>query len=86
MNSTHVEHAIYALLMQWSFGIFGEWWIGAAFGAAFFLGREHAQAQRAYNLGDFAAFDLRRWSLDARLDLVSPVIAVLVVALFATNV
>jgi hypothetical protein len=45
------------------------------FGIAFFLGREHAQAQRNYNLGDFEAFSFWKWSLDAQLDLLFPVIA-----------
>jgi hypothetical protein len=79
MNRTHLEHLIYALLMQAVIGLSsGNWWAGAAFGAAFFLGREHAQAQRAYQLGDFRAFDFRLWSLDARFDLLCPVVGVLV--------
>ena len=83
MNRTNFEHAGYALLMQLPFGLFGYWWAGAAFGAAFFLGREHAQQE--YKLGTvwknpFPAFDLRKWSLDAKLDLLFPVVAVLIVA------
>lgn len=82
MNRTNFEHAFYALLMQAVIGLLsGDWWAGAAFGAAFFVGREHAQAQSEYKLGDFAAFDVRHWSLDARLDLLFPVAAVCVVAL-----
>jgi hypothetical protein len=81
VNRTNFEHAGYALLMQLVIGLStGNWWAGAAFGSAFFLGREHAQAQRTYQLGEFAAFDLRRWSLDARLDLAFPVVAVCLVA------
>ena len=80
MNITNIEHAGYALLMQLPFGLFGYWWVGAVAGAFFFLGREHAQAQRAYSLGEFAAFDMRKWSLDARLDLIFPVVAVSLVA------
>lgn len=81
MNRTNLEHAIYALLMQVPFSLFGFWWAGAAFGAAFFLGREHAQ--REYHLGDpstlspFAAFDFMGWSRDSQLDLLCPVVAVL---------
>lgn len=76
MNYTNFEHAFYALLMQAAIGLTtGDWFAGACFGVAFFLGREHAQAQRKHNLGDFAAFDMRRWSLDSRLDLIFPVIA-----------
>lgn len=86
MNRTNFEHAAWALLMQVVIGLLsGDWWAGAAAGAFFFIGREHAQAQAKlddYSLrGDLAACDLRRWSLDARLDLLCPVLAVLAVAL-----
>ena len=81
MNRTNFEHAAIALIMQAFIGLLtGNWWIGAAFGAAFFLGREHAQAQSKYNLGDISAFDIRRWSIDARLDIAFPVVAVVGVA------
>lgn len=77
MNRTHFEHAAYAALMQIAVGLLtGDWLAGAAFGFAFFLGREHAQAQDQYRLGDFRAFDVRRWSIDARLDLLFPTLAV----------
>lgn len=80
MNQTNFEHAFYALIMQAIVVMLtGDWLAGACFGAAFFLGREHAQAQDAYNLGDFRAFDMRRWSWDARLDLIFPVAAVTLV-------
>ncbi|NYT38861.1 hypothetical protein ERD78_18905 [Allopusillimonas soli] len=85
MNRTNIEHAAYAVLMQAVIGLIsGNWWIGAAFGAAFFLGREHAQ--REYHLGDpshlppWRAFDVWNWTTDARLDLLCPVAAVLVLA------
>ena len=49
MNRTNIEHLIYALLMQAVLGLLtGNWWIGAAFGAAWFIGREHAQAEYRY--------------------------------------
>lgn len=83
MNQTNFEHAGYALLMQLVIGlIFGDWFAGACFGIAFFLGREHAQVQHELGYSfktTFQAFDLRRWSLDARLDLLFPTVAVLVV-------
>jgi len=86
MNKTNFEHALYALLMQLSIAIpTGNWWAGAAFGSAFFLGREHAQAQRTYNLGDIAAFDIRIWSLDSQLDLAFPVCACVGLALLISN-
>jgi hypothetical protein len=91
MNRTNFEHAIYALLMQLPFGLLGHWWMGAAFAIGFFLGREHAQVQHeiqdatsydeAYGIeGDFAAFKVWKWSLDAQLDLLLPVVAVVIVA------
>ena len=77
MNLTNFEHALYAVLMQCFVGIVtNNWFAGACFGAAFFLGREHAQQQAFYKLGDFQAFDLRLWNTDSILDLVFPVIAV----------
>lgn len=60
----------------------GNWLAGAAFGFAFFLGREHAQAQDklGYTLKTtFKAFDIRKWSLDAKLDLLFPTVAVAIV-------
>jgi hypothetical protein len=87
MNRTHLEHAIFALLMQLPFGLFGFWWVGAALAIGFFTGREHAQ--REYHIGDpsklppWAGFDYWRWPLDSQLDLAAPVAVVLGVALFA---
>lgn len=41
MNETNFEHAIYAVLLQIAVGVLtGNWWIGAAAGVFFFLGRE----------------------------------------------
>lgn len=43
MNETNFEHAIYGVLLQITVGLLtGNWWIGAAAGAFFFLGRAHA--------------------------------------------
>lgn len=86
LNKTNFEHVGYALLMQLVIGILtGNWWAGAAFGAAFFIGREHAQ--REYKLGNpsllspFAGFDFWRWDLDSKLDLLFPVAACLILAI-----
>lgn len=85
MNQTNWEHAGYALLMQCAIGLLtGNWLAGACFGFAFFLGREHAQHQilLGYNFKTtFQAFDIRKWSLDAKLDLIFPAVAVTVVYL-----
>lgn len=91
MNRTHFEHIFYALIMQFAIGLATDnWWAGAAFGGAFFIGREHAQ--REYHKGDpshlgpFDAFDFLDWSLDSKLDLLAPCVAVVVMAMFATHV
>lgn len=81
MNRTNFEHAIYALLMQAAIGLLtGNWLAGACFGAAFFLGREHAQAEaRVGNWAkypEFECFAPRYWSLDAVLDFAFPTVAV----------
>lgn len=87
MNRSHIEHIVFALLMQTGIGLAtANWWIGAAFGAAFFIGREHAQ--REYKIGDpaelrgYEAFDLWRWSKDALLDLLLPAVAVTALAIY----
>lgn len=90
MNVSNFEHAAFALLMQIAIGLAtGNWWAGAAAGAFFFLGREHAQ--REYKLGTagkspWPAFDFFRWSLDAKLDLLFPAAAVIALALVMQHV
>ncbi|AQS50566.1 hypothetical protein PAEH1_01560 [Paenalcaligenes hominis] len=91
MNRTHLEHLIVALVIQGFFiggfnllGLQDGSWFGAAFVTALFIGREHAQ--REYKIGDpsklkgYEALDIWRWSLDAKLDLLVPVLAVFIVA------
>lgn len=88
MNQTNFEHAGYALLMQLVIGlVFGDWFAGACFGFAFFLGREHAQMQDKLGYTfktTMQAFNVRKWSLDARLDLFFPTVAVLIVLAIAS--
>lgn len=94
MNITHLEHAIYALLIQGAFVL--AFWrltfatgatVGAAFATGFFISREHAQ--REYKIGDpsrlmpWEAFDVWNWSTDAQLDMAFPVVVVTVVAILA---
>lgn len=85
MNQTNVEHAVIAALLTAVIGFaFSNVLIGAALAIGIFIGREHAQ--REYKLGDpanlygYEALDFWRWSLDAKLDLVFPVMAALAVA------
>ncbi len=92
MNITHLEHAVYALLIQgvfvlafWRFAIATGATVGAAFAAGFFISREHAQ--REYKIGDpshlmpWEAFDVWNWSTDAQLDMLVPVFVVTLVAI-----
>ena len=87
MNQTNFEHAGYAALMQLVIGLVtGDWFAGACFGIAFFVGREHAQAQDKLGYTfktTFQAFDVRKWSLDSQLDLLFPVITCLTILLIA---
>lgn len=93
VNRTHVEHAFYALLMQYLLAaLAGDWWLGAAFGAAFFCGREHAQAEERYIVrhgghryqtrlpAEFGALLPSSWNNDAVADLVCPALVVVIVA------
>ena len=97
MNRTNFEHAAIALIMQAFIGLLtGNWWMGAAFGTAFFIGREHAQAEDRYieaNGGsryktpqapEWAVFNLKYWDRDALLDWIIPMVAVVLVALFSS--
>lgn len=97
MNRTNFEHLAYALVMQAVIGLLtGNWWAGAAFGAAWFAGREHAQAEHRYiyrnggaryltpRLPEIAAFDPDLWSRDSILDLVMPAVGVIAVAIYFT--
>lgn len=87
-------HPIAALAIQAAIGLAtGNWWIGAAFGAALFIGREHAQAEyrwiaaytpdgRRASMPWWGGFDPRVWGkLDALADWLIPVAAVTAVAL-----
>lgn len=85
MNKSHFEHILYALAMQIPIGLItGDYWAGAAAGIAFFIGREHAQ--REYQIGNpsrlkpWQGFDIWRWSTDAKLDLLFPILATVAVA------
>ena len=88
MNRSHLEHTLIALGFMSAIGLLtGSWLAGAAFGIAFFLGREHAQAEARYvkaNGGDRYATPhapalggLRpsSWNTDSVLDFVFPIVA-----------
>jgi hypothetical protein len=79
-------HIPMALAMQLFFGnVFHDWWLGAAFGSAFFIGREITQAEyrwiEAYgsglraNMPWWGAFDRRVWNAKSLVDFVAPAAA-----------
>jgi hypothetical protein len=88
VNRTNFEHAFFAALMQVFIGlVFNSWFAGGCFGIAFFLGREHAQYQHklGYTLPKtFQAFAFWKWSRDAQLDLLFPIIACSVIYVIST--
>ena len=93
MNRTHLEHAGYGLLIQFvlaaAFWLVADLWVaglwaGWCTSSAAFLFREHAQAQIKYGLNEFQAFAVRRWTWDARMDLLAPSVVCFAVAMITT--
>lgn len=80
------EHSAYALLFMAIVGLLtGNWFAGSCFGSAFFVGREHAQAeyrviQKFYegkraNMPWYGGFEPRGWDRKSVLDFVLPIAA-----------
>ena len=94
MNASNFQHALWAVLFQVPLGLVtGNFWLGVAFSSGFFLGRE--VAQREYKLTNggsvkdlkpWAGFDILKWGLDAKLDLLFPVVATVAVAVLSKYV
>jgi hypothetical protein len=95
-----LEHSAYALLFMAIIGLLsGNWFAGACFGSAFFVGREHAQAeyrviQKFYegkraNMPWYGGFEIRVWDLKSILDFGLPIIvttiALVIIALTNTK-
>lgn len=89
MNVSNFYHAALALLAQAVIGLLtGDWWAGAAFGSAFYLGREVAQ-QEAHTIAErwgsraampwYEGFLFHRWSTDGKFDMLVPTVAVTIV-------
>jgi hypothetical protein len=81
----NLEHPAYALLFMAIIGLLtGNWFAGACFGSAFFVGREHAQAeyrviQKFYdgkraNMPWYGGFESRGWDIKSILDFGLPII------------
>jgi len=87
LNKTHLEHAAYALAYQIPVALLtGTWWWAGAIPVAFFIAREHAQ--REYQItGGGPVNGLKPWqgftgwTLDAKLDVIAPAVAVCIAAL-----
>lgn len=95
IDRTNFEHAAYAVAMQLGvLALFGRLDFYAALaggtllGVGFFIGREHAQAEKRWNPAwgrgtVWSAFDMRRWDWNSRWDLIFPVVACALAALTA---
>jgi hypothetical protein len=86
-DRTPLEHAGLALCVQLIIGLTtGGWWAGAAFGAAYFLGREIAQHEyKLWRPGErrdpWWLSITHGWSRDSVLDAGVPAMVVVLVAL-----
>ena len=88
----HLAHPVIALVLQAIIGLAcGDWWVGAAAGSFYFIGREDAQAEYRnieHNYGGFrrnmpyfGGLEPRAWTTKGLLDFILPSIAVILVAL-----
>jgi hypothetical protein len=89
---SHLAHPVIALVIQAIVGLAsGDWWVGAAAGSFYFIGREYAQAEyrnieQNYggcrrNMPYFGGMEPRAWTTKGILDFVLPSAAVVVMAL-----
>ena len=84
MNESNFAHASLALLAQMMTALMATALgadllsavvMGGLFAVGFYFGREVAQAERKAGTPPWwSGFDVRKWSLDAKLDLLFPVI------------
>jgi hypothetical protein len=90
----NLEHSAYALLFMAIIGLLtGNWFAGACFGSAFFLGREHAQAeyrviQKFYdgkraNMPWYGGFEPRGWDMKSMLDWILPTVITMTIAILS---
>jgi hypothetical protein len=86
----NLEHSAYALLFMAIIGLLtGNWFAGACFGSAFFVGREHAQAEyrviehfyegKRANMPWYGGFEARGWDRKSLMDFVLPIAATAIV-------
>lgn len=93
----HLAHPVIALVLQAIIGLVsGDWWIGAAAGSFYFIGREYAQAEyrniehnydgRRSNMPYFGGLEPRAWTLKGVLDFILPSLAVVLVAVLRSRI
>lgn len=86
-----IQHTIIAVALQLICAWFtSDWWLGAAIGAAFYIGREHAQAEyriiythyghKRANAPWWCGFDRRAWTVKGLMDWIAPAAAVCALA------
>lgn len=92
MNRTHLHHALIALTIMLAFATFGAIWFGAGFGSGAYFMREVTQNEAKTRnhtppthrfgrlLWPLRGFAFWRWSRDAQLDALAPLIACLTLA------
>lgn len=91
-----MPHIIIALAIQIAAFMFTDnWWVGAAAGAFYFIGREYAQAEhrviqahyvnRRSNAPFWCGLELRAWTKKGALDWILPSIFVFSVSLLMTE-
>lgn len=79
----HLAHPVIALVLQAIIGLVsGDWWVGAAAGSCYFIGREYAQAEhrviqqyyggRRVNMPFWGGFEPRAWTIKGLLDFILP--------------
>lgn len=90
-----MTHVLTAAVLQLSFGgLFGFWLFSAVAISAFYIGREHAQAEyrviskyysnKRANMPWYGGFEPRAWTLKGVLDWLLPTLATFAVAICLT--
>ena len=88
--ANNFEHAGYAAFMQLVIGLVtGDWFAGACFGSAFYIGREITQAEyrvieqfydgKRANMPWYGGFEPRAWELKSLLDWILPTVVCLII-------
>jgi hypothetical protein len=87
-----LHHSVLALVLQAVIGVLcSNWWIGAAAGSFYFIGREYAQAEyrnieenyNGYrrNMPYLGGLESRAWTVKGVLDFLLPSVAAIAMAL-----